>query len=460
MVKKYFILLVISLASYACQEDDRNLPTVETRVQAAIDNLRDQLTSPANGWKLNYQPTSGSGTFLMILDFQEDGTVQISSDLAANDGEFYEQTITYRIDAGLSLELIFETYAVFHYLFELDNASYGAEFEFLFEEENGGNLYFSSKSDVSEVSTIVFEPAGSEDLNAFSREIAENFDAYSGLSPRLFGGASPTQQLYLADRNLSVFWQIDLVKRTVFFDLAGFGGTIGEVVSGDYTSLQQESGYSFRDGKMVFDQPVQIPNGGQTLTLNEIALGDFSQNGEPLCPTGTENTPVYTCTVSGAGTGSLRKNLFSSGGLGFEPGWAYTVNIPFVFDADLNSLAETGSIAEKLPGATGFIMTYGFEDDSIPANSVGFIMETADGRSELYLRSFLPSPIGNSLGMSLTESYYYTATATPEEEQALAEITDEIFAGGVVYAYELAVSGLTAFQFYNPCNAYEFVLVQ
>lgn len=462
MIKKFFVFLSISLSLYACKDDDPNLPSVDERVEAAISDLSDQLTSPTNGWRLNYQPTSASGSFLIILEFNEDGTVKISSDLAANEGAFFEQTITYRIDAGLSLELIFETYAVFHYMFELDNASYGAEFEFLFDEEEGGNLYFTSKSDVSDVSTIVFLPATSEDLEALSREIAANFDVFAGQSPTLFGGADPTQHLYLSDVDFSVFWQIDLNKRTVLFDIAGSGATIDEVIAGNYQSLQVESGYTFENGKLVFSSPASFTINGKTNVLSEITLGTFSEDGEPLCPEDSETTPVYTATVSGLGNATIRKNLFSSGGLGFEagPDMIYSVNVLYVLDQDLNSLSETGSIANYFPNASGFIMTYGYESDSIPENAIGLIVEGEDGFSELYLRAFTPSASGNALGVTLLDEFYYTSTPTDEEIIGLKEITEEIFAGGIVYAYDLPVSGLTAFQFYNPCNDYEFVLVQ
>jgi hypothetical protein len=457
MRKILLSLLIVSLFT-ACQEDETGLPSVENRVSTAIENLRDDLTDPSEGWKVLYQPTSASGAFFMIMKFKTDGTVTISTDLAANAGEFHEQTIPYRIDAGQGLELIFETYGALHYLFELDQASFGAEFEFIYEEKDDGDLYFRSKSDLNDPSSIVFTPANATDASAFSREIAENFDLYAGQSPRLFGGANPTQQLYLSDLDISVFWSVDLAKRTVLFDLAGSGSTLEEVLSGTHVSLNQSSGYTFMGGKIIFNQPIQIKVGGKGFELSELTLGDFSETGAPLCETSAEPTPVYNIP----GGGSLTKNLFNSSGLGFEPqaGSLYSVNIPFIFDDSLRSLAEEGSISQKLPNALAFIMTYGFESDSIPANSVGFLVEDEQENSAFYLRSFTPTAVGNRLQIDWLDNYYYSSAPTPEEEAALTEILDEVFDGGSVYAYDLPIRGLTVYQFYNPCNGYEFVLVR
>lgn len=462
MHNKLIYILLATFIAFSCDDDSPNLPSVEERNETAISNLRDLLTDPGSGWKVNYQPTPESGSFFMIMKFDEDGTVNIQSDLAAEAGVYYDQTISYRIDSGLGLELIFETYGVLHYLFELDQASFGAEFEFLYDHEEDDNLIFMSKSDVSDRSTIVFEPASPSDAAAFSREIAENFDSYTGQSPRLFGGANPSQQLYINNMDISVFWSVDLSKRSLLIDVAGSGSTIQEVLDGNYQTIGESTGYSFLNGNLVLSTPVAINTGGQNFTLSEIQLGEYGLSGDPLCLGSEELTPSYTVTVPGAGSGTLTKNLINSSGFAFtrQSQSIYSVNIPFIFNSNLESLYEEGSINAKLPNAIAFVMTLGLESDSIPENSVGFILEYENDTTEFYLRSFDASLTGNLLEVSLLDDYYHTGTPAAIEEQALIEITDEIFEGGSVYAYDLDIRGLTAFQFYNPCNGYEFILVR
>lgn len=444
-----------------CGDEEKPLPSVEERVSEAVGNLTDLLTAPANGWKTYYKPTSQAGSFLMILDFNTDGTVKISTDVPFEDGAYLEQTIPYRVDAGRGLELVFETYGVFHYLFELDQASFGAEFEFIYDEQVNDNLLFHSKSDFSDISVFLLQPASATDKALLSPSVAANFDLFTGQSPILFGGVDPTQQLYLSGLDLSIFWTVDLDKRTADFDIAGKGSDISSIVSGGYTELNAFRGFTFQDGKMVFNSPVSIEAAGKSITLTEITMGSFSETGDPLCP-GGENTPKYEVGVADAGTGLLTKNLFNSSGLGFEKqaDTYYSVNVLYVLDDSLNSLSVDGSIAELLPNALGFMMTFGMENDSIPANSAGFIVEGEEGYGEFYLRALDISSVGNAFSISLKDEYYFSQTATAQDSLAMQTITDEIFEGGVVYAFDLPIDGITVFQFYNPCNEYEFVLVK
>ena len=171
-VSKAILILFASWLFYACSQDDGpKLPSVEERKEEAIDDLNDKLTGASNGWKVSYAPTEGTGVFFILMDFNRDGTVRLQSDVTANEGEFRDQIVSYRIDSSQGLELIFETYGVFHYLFELEQTTFGAEFEFVFVEEQSNNLLFRSKTDGGlEPTTLVFEQAGSSDDALISTE--------------------------------------------------------------------------------------------------------------------------------------------------------------------------------------------------------------------------------------------------------------------------------------------------
>ena len=460
----YLWVLWMLAGGIACEQEDPHLPSVEERTSMAIEELRDLLTEPANGWRIDYHPIPESGTYFMVLNFDGDGTVNIRSDVSANGGEFYDHTIPYRIDAALGIELIFETYGVFHYLFELQQASFGAEFEFIFKEEDGDNLVFESKSDLSDRTEVTFQPASTADLTAFSEDLAENLEAFAGQSPRLFGGVPPSQQLYFSGPDISVFWAIDLVTRTLNVHAGGQGSTLDEIITNaSLTAADHFTGYVLQNGSLVLEEPYSQTIAGTNITISEVGFADFSMTGPSLCDSTMDVTPVYTGTVPGLGAVTVTKSLFNNSGSTFQPQTEsfYAVNIPFIFDADFNSLVEEGSIADNLPNAVAFIMTYGFDNDSIPANSVGFLVELEDESTAFYLRSFeMTETKGNAIAISLLDDYYFEVPPNPGEQAGLEAITDEIFYGGTVYAYELPIQGLTAFQLYNPCNAYEFVLVQ
>lgn len=460
MTRPYWIALLL-IVLFACEEEPENLPPVAERKAQAIEDLKDELTDPSSGWRINYQPSSAAGTFLILMDFTKDGTVTIQSDLSANDGAFYEHTIGYRIDADQGLELILENYGVFHYLFELNAASFGAEFEFRYLEENSGSLTFISKSDVFDGTVITMEPAGPNDASLLSREVVENFDKFAGKSPQVFE-VPPVQQLYLSEQDYSLFWSIDLTARVLTVDFGGTGSDAEAVLaSNDYKEFGQTYGYTFENGQLVLSAPVGIKGG----SLNSVTLKEFEANGgQLLCSLAEEQPPRYQVEVPGLGAGTLDLSLYSNSGSDFTPQaqGLYSVNIPFIFDAASKSLAEEGSIAEQLPEAVAFIMTYGLEHDSIPANAVGFLVEDENENGYFFMRSFeVTGQVANKLEFTLTDEYYYDNTEpTTEQEQAMEAITNEIFEGGQLYAFLLPIRGLTAFDLYNPCNGYELVVVK
>lgn len=458
MLRSLLALSILTLLTVSCSENNADLPPVEERVQEAIEGLRTNLTAPANGWRLEYQPTDESGTFLILMKFTPDGNVNIKSDVPDNNGEFFDHTISYRIDNALGLELILETYAVFHYLFELDQATFGAEFEFLFKEKSEESLIFESISDTSSPTQLVFTPAGANDENEFARQITQNLGQFDLDNPQVFGTISPTQQLILHDRNISIFWTINLTKRNLIAEFAGKGTTRDEVLANSRVTLNHFSKFTLANGQLKLEEPLSFIFNGQSNNISAITLSDFSFTGPDLCVLGLENTePQYVGQTPGLGTTTLVNTMLSNRGIEFGK-TVYTVNAFFIFDEEGNSLQESGSIATKLPGTSGFVLFYGVQlnDPAIPIYSVGFIMESG----EIYVREYQPTTTAvNLIQINLLDQYYYSDTPPAGTETALQEITDEIFSGGEFYAFDLPGNGVQVFRLYNPCNKYEFFLV-
>lgn len=451
------LCLLLPFVMLSCSMDDPGLPPAEVRASEAIGNLKADLTAPANGWRLEYQPTPDAGIFFMILEFKDDGTVNIFSDVADNDGEFFSQTIPYRIDVGLSLELIFETYGVFHFMFEKDRGSFGAEFEFRFVEKEGNNLIFTSKSDIAFPSTLVFEPAQTGDKNLFSFDLAKNLNAFSIATPNQLEEVLPSQQIVLENLNTSVFWTFDEGKRKIHAEVVAEGLTLDEVLTVEnFKMLDHSTGYTFSNGKIVLLEPLAFAFNGVGITISEIIPDVFDISGPSLCITGTDSTAKYESQIPGLGSSKMLNALLSTRGDDFQP-TVYSVNVDFVFDGDGNSLAEDGSIHDKFPDASGFVMFYGVQlvNPDIPIYSVGLILE--DGG--LVLREYEPTDTKiNFLNIELTNEFYYSDSTDMDREQDLMDVTNEIFAGGEVYAFELSFQNV--FRLYNPCNKYEVFLVR
>jgi len=456
---RHILFLVLGFALFSCGNDEEDLPPIEERVSTAINGLKDKLTAPRNGWRLEYQPTEESGIFFMLLDFKENGEVNIQSDVADNDGEFIDQTITYRIDNALGLELIFETFGVFHHLFEQDNASFGAEFEFLYVGEEDENLIFESKSDFFIPSQIRFEQADANDDRIFSLELAENISFFEDVvTPRVFGADAPGQRLILKDRDITIFWSLDPVKRNVNVEFAAFGTTDEEIFSGGRLDISHSTGYSLRNDRLVLTEPLSFSL-GRSLTISEFAFSDFSMTGPAFCELDSDNSPSYQGFAQGHGEVTMQSTLLTSRGSDFTPN-VYSVNVDFLFDGELNRLTDdNGIIAQKFPEASGFIIFYGVQltDPDIPIYSLGIIL--SDGN--LLLREYEPTNTKvNLIEFELTDGYFFSDGEPAGATEGLKAVTDEIFEGGNLYAFEIPLEGLELFKLFNPCNQYEIILVR
>lgn len=463
-MRRVYLIILVSLVIVSCQESTSDIAPVEVRTSEAIAGLRAELTAPANGWKIAYRPTDGAGIFFMLLKFTEDGNVNIQSDIPDNNGEFYNETITYRLDSGLGLELIFETYAVFHYLFELDQASFGGEFQFKYKEKVGENLIFESKSDVSDPTVLTFEPAAAGDENTFAREIAENLSKFKTDHPQIFGGINPRQQIILNDKNMSFFWSIDLVKRNLTAEFAANGTTDAEVIANGVVTINKSTGYTFGNGKLILEEPFSFVLSNQKITISELAFTTFSLTAPDLCATSVAtDQPKYEGQISGLGSITLVNTLLSTSGAGFQDN-LYSVNAQFIFDDQGRSLLDEGSIHDKFPDAGGFLFVYNTQlnDPNIPINSVGFTFTNpADNSSYLYMREFQATQTEiNRIQITLLDNYYYSVTPPAGTEQDLKDVTDEIFGDGQFYAFDYPITGATVYRLYNPCNNYEIFLVQ
>ena len=477
----YFIVFILLIS---CNNEIDKLTPPAERSEAAISDLKSELIAPANGWVLHYKPTASSGVFYILLDFKEDGTVAVESDVPGDEGEMFNQSMSYRVDTKLSLELIFETYGVFHYLFEQNASSFGAEFEFYYLGKEGNDLQFESKSDNSSDKTIItLTPAAASASELFSRDISENLYTYDTISS-IFLGA--TQHLALTDQDISVFWSIDVDQRSIVARGAAKGTTYAAIEANDITVLlDQNTGYGIYEGKMVLTDPLTFNLGGSSYVISEISLNGFTETGNPMCAGGIADSPVYTGTVAGLGNVVVSKTLFDVKGLDFDPkeDGPYSVNVFFVADNNGFSLSENGSINDYFPSATGFAFNYGFIDsdsayyscsiDSLvqPMNAVGLYYEDAAGNSKIALRKFdVTSAVENKVQIQFTSSIdpaddFFPCNLTTEERNNLESITDEIFGigGGEMYAMYFPIPtqpDLTVFSLYNACNGYELLLVQ
>ncbi|MCV9386328.1 DUF4302 domain-containing protein [Reichenbachiella ulvae] len=459
-----YIALLAGLAFGCTQEYEPKLAPADERREAAINDLKDKLMAPEHGWMLDYRPVPEAGTYYILMDFDEN-EVRIQSDVANEEGSLFDQTIPYRVDVQLDIQLTLETYAVFHYLFEQDQSTFGAEFEFFYLDEVDGNLRLYSKTDPADETTIItLVPAPANAADAFSREEADAFDSYRFYSQPF--GDQIIQQLYLANDDVSIYWEVDLVKRFITLDGAAQGSDLTAITAANWVDINLTTGFSFLDGDMVLESPIAFEYGGKNFSISRVSLDSYSETGEVYCDAETRLSPVYSTSIAGLGAGELRHSLFQSGGLLFtaQPDIPYSVNVFFVGDSTgLSLTSEDLIIGSTYPEATGFIFNYGRDSAEIDY-SVGISFSDDNDVNQTHLRGFETVAVqGNYIQVLLNEEFNYTNAADVDasDEQNLRTVTDEIFEGGQFYISEWPVQeGLVIFRVFNPCNGYEFALVQ
>lgn len=462
------VILGVSLI-ISCNEEEPEIPSVDERVKAAKANLTSELTSARNGWKINYQPNDLTGTYLILLNFDDDGNVNIKSDVTADDGAYLEDNITYRIDVGLDLELILETYAVFHYLFELQSATFGGEYEFLFDERQGDNLIFRSKSDGAFGTVLVFEPADGTEEALFATEELNNFQAFGGVSAKSIGEyffgepiESPRQQIVFTEQGFSLFWEIDIVSRLLRTTAVAVGTTEQEIVDAQvFSDLNQITGYSILGGEMVFREPITFSLQGTNHSISKIRLDEFSQSGPAFCATPSEASFVYDANESTLGNVQMKQTLFGENDISFIGNVIYGVNAFFIFDDSVRSIQEEGILFDELPDASSFLMFHEFQNDTLPANMIGFITnDSLNNQKWIFNEISQIDTTLNRIDIGFADSFYTLGNVTEEEKAGTRRVLDVIFEGGTVYYYDFSfVDGLTILSFYNPCNNYEFIWV-
>ncbi len=461
MMKKGTIGLLILTFLLGCGVDDGpKLPSVEERVSEAVDDLQDALTDPPNGWRLAYRPTNETGAFLIIMNFNADGTVRVQSDVAANSGEFRDQVISYRIDSSQGIELIMETYGVFHYLFELEQNSFGAEFEFVFVEEQGNNLLFRSKSDGTfDITTLLFEEAGPSDAGSITED-ALNFLRQGIFRDDDLGGTGGIGyfNIYIPSTNHTLSATFDLDRRVAKFIGIAEGSDEASIIAGNsIQTLDLETPFSLSNESVVLDQAQVITFGGSTYTIDQIPIGNFSTSQRSFC-TGQQETITNLSGSASFGNFTATSSLFqSSNSFQPAPSGVYGINPFFIYDENDSSILE--QFEAVFPGVVAFQWYYGLELADSVFNGVGFVTLDDFNNAEFYLRGFDVVQTGNFFEMTFNGNNLITNDdATPGELAGLDQLTDLIFSGGDIYVLEIINQG-GLFEFYNPCNKYKGFLL-
>ncbi len=443
-----FLALITLFLS--CNEDDASRvfdKDADTRAAEAVDSLRQKLVAPANGWLLKYTPETGSGSYYVLLKFEENGQVKVKSDLGAEDGKYFDQTITYRIDNSLGLELIFENYSFFSYLFEQDRATLLAEFEFNYVNETGdGDLVFASKSDPSPPTRIVLQPASPSNENLLGTGISENI---SKMNTGLAAEATVLKLSY-TQKDVALYLKLDDLRRTIQINYISPKSSPTNGQKLDFSTT-----YTLEGNAIVLDEALTGSFQGNSIRIETIALDQLSSSETNIC---NETLTVYNYSgqVTTGDPVSLETSVFDPEGAIFYQDFRFfnaTLTDRFISVSSKDDIFVDDQVVEDIPGATNFQM-YFFQIDSMP-NSMGFRIVNPDASVTFALRGFTFTMEGNNIKFNFAPEYKFLDNPTAADTTAMNKYLDILTENNSTYVYRISD---IFYEFYNPCNGWSFFM--
>lgn len=437
------MLLVITFSR--CENDTKQLfdKSADERVAEAKTNLRNELYASPTGWTIKYRPEQGSGSFYVLLTFKENNFVTIRTDLGAKDGEFIEQTITYRIDSSLGLQLIFESYSFFSYLFEQDQATFQAEYELEYVNKTpDGALVFKSKTDTSDPTIITFVPSAQTDLDLLGPDVAKNLNTLSEDPPKKF---SSSLALTYENKDLVFYLRMDELKRTVAIDAAA---KKSDPQASQLTTFS--SPYIIKGDSLVLDNALTGVFAGNTVRLKSILFKTFSEATLNVCPTPTQ-VHAYAGITNSNDKVSLQSSIVNLGGTGFTQ-TQFLYNVPQnVFQ---NGTSQYTAITTDLPLSQAMVLYYNASTSSGKLYGLGFFISNKDGSSTTALKKFTPVLNGNNIVFQFDTNYTLFGNQNPDVDFAqMDKYIGYLTEGDHTYVYKYSDN---LYEFSNPCNGWTF----
>ncbi len=428
-----FIFLLLVLV--ACKDDDQRIfeTPADERAAAAITDLKSDLVRPQFGWKLKYQPEDGSGSYWVLLKFEANGEVHIKSDLPQNEGEFFDQTITYRIDSSLGLELIFESYSFFSYLFEQDQATFLAEYEFNYASKTPDNdLVFVSKTDPAPRTTVVFQEASEADAALPAQAISANLQKFPS-SCRLTYDA----------RNAAVYFSLDNLRRVAFFNYVSLKT---DESSGQAVNIM--TGYYLRGDSIVFETPLDVNFNGARVYVKSLLLTEFGEVPINICPE-PSTAPVYDGLTSLNEAITLETSLYDNGGAAFRTtAEIYAAPVDYMFNEDGMSMGA--QVRADIVGVDWFLVY----NNSDGFDAMGFLVANPDGSTAIVVKEYTATYNGNVIEFTFADEVSIFRPLDPRTNvENIDTYLDLLTAGGKTYAYRV---NEFFFQLYNPCSGWRF----
>ena len=188
-MKKIIFTLIVLATLVACQKNEPDSlfdKNPSERFEESQAELRKELTTAQQGWKLTYFTKEGVfGGYHFLMKFTPEGLVTMVSDF--NSSTISPTTSKYEIQEGQGTMLAFTTKNYIHELADamqgIRGTGYAGEFEFIYYGKEGNKLKFKTQRKSTE-QFVYFEPATAQDwtdittLSSNLSTLVENMSNY------------------------------------------------------------------------------------------------------------------------------------------------------------------------------------------------------------------------------------------------------------------------------------------
>jgi hypothetical protein len=448
MKRRFYIVWIIMISLTSCKDDDINIfdKTADQRSAEAIASLKADLVAPEHGWKVLYRPEPETGSYYVLLNFDEDDNVTIKTDLGVNNGEYFEQKITYRVDNSLGLELIFENYSFFSFLFEQDQASFGAEYEFNYVNKTPDNaLVFKSKTDASSPTIITFQEATPQDQsNLLGTTLATNISTLANDLDK-FTSLSLTYR----DKDLVFFVSLNEFTRSITIKSASKKSDTQSIQDIDHNTA-----YFIKGDSMVFDAPLSGTFLGIKTTIKSIKFSNLTNTSINVC---ASPIPIhaYEGITSAGDVVTLETSVIDIGAKNFTQSNIYVSPLGNIFNAG----ASAGyAISQDIAGALEMHFYHNFPlGDGTLLNAIGFLIQNKNASYTFALRKFTATQNDNNIVFTFDPTITLFGSQTTDADiTQINKYLDFLTQDDKTYIIELQ-KGI--YEFYNPCSGWDFIFL-
>ena len=268
MIKKAILTLFFAVLLYSCEKEENpnKIPEGLPRFNELKATYKSILTSTEQGWKASYRPSGNAGTFNILMKFKDNGTVTILSDM--NKYTTTTQNVYYDVKGATYPELVFETFCVWHQLYEIADG----DFQFRILSINENTVELSKVYSSNKVPEITFTRATAADYQQMSK--------IQGIDQLLYDfytrGDEYFKIMQFDDFNVKGLIDFDFDRHQVYLNyIDALGKSSSSLINYSY----DENGIIFGDKLTIAGKTITRFNISQTVDTSLNLTGSPLNNG-------------------------------------------------------------------------------------------------------------------------------------------------------------------------------------